>query len=165
MALFGTVSALRAQAPQTTGFQTAFSHIDQLLRAGSQTATRLRDMRSGDAEKVDLGGGGFAINQVYDTKPRAEGFFESHRKYVDVQLIFEGEEVMEVIDVSRISVREPYNAERDLILYANAADASHLRLIAGHAAIFFPTDVHMPSLRAGSAAGLVRKSVVKVPVG
>ena len=164
MALFGTVSALRAQAPQTAGFQAAFSHIDQLLRPGSPSAGQLRGMKSGDVEKVDLGSGVFAINQVYDSKPRADGFFESHRKFIDVQLIFEGEEVIEVIDVSRITVRQPYNAERDLILYADAADASHLRLVAGHAAIFFPVDVHMPSLRPGTAAGLVRKSVVKVPV-
>jgi beta-galactosidase beta subunit len=31
-------------------------------------------------------------------------------------------------------------------------------------AVYFPADVHQPSLRAGEAAVLVRKTVVKVPV-
>jgi YhcH/YjgK/YiaL family protein len=54
---------------------------------------------------------------------------------------------------------------RDLATYLDAADASQLRLRAGEAAVFFPVDVHMPSLRVGAEPALVRKSVVKVPVG
>ena len=165
MALFGPVSTLRAQAPLTPGFQAAFSHIDELLRAGSPAANRLQGMSRGAVEKIELGAGALAINQVYDTKPRNEGFFESHRKFIDVQLIFEGEEVMEVVDASRMTVRQPYSAERDVILYVDTAGTSHLRLSAGDAAIFFPADVHMPSLRAGPTASMVRKCVVKVPVG
>ena len=44
-------------------------------------------------EKVDLSHGVFALEQVYETKPRAEGFFESHRKYIDVQFVFEGDQL------------------------------------------------------------------------
>jgi biofilm protein TabA len=72
---------------------------------------------------------------------------------------------MEVVDDSRITVRQAYDAERDLITYLDINDASHLRVRAGEATIFFPVDVHMPSLRAGAAPVLVRKTVVKVPVG
>jgi biofilm protein TabA len=71
---------------------------------------------------------------------------------------------MEVVDVSAIAVNQAYREERDLITYQDATKASQLRLIAGQAAIFFPADVHMPTLRLGAAAVLVRKTVVKVPV-
>jgi YhcH/YjgK/YiaL family protein len=164
MALFGSLSTVRAQAPKTPGFATAFAYVEELLRPGSPVQARLHGIARGESQKVDLGGGVFVMEQVYETKPRAEGFFESHRKYIDVQVVAEGEELMEVIDASRITVREPYAADRDLILYAEGTDASLLRAVAGQVAVFFPVDVHMPSLRLRTAPSLVRKAVVKIPV-
>ena len=164
MALYGSFATVRAQALQTPGFATAFAYVDEVLRADSAARARLRAMPLKMAEKIDLGGGVFVMEQVYETKTRSDGFFESHRKYIDVQVIIAGEERMEVIDAARIAVREPYSADRDVILYHDAADASELRLRAGEAAIFFPVDVHMPSLRLHAPAVLVRKTVVKVPV-
>ena len=164
MALFGSIGSLRAQAPQTPLFGLAFSYIEELMRTGSSAQARIRGIARGDAQKIELGGGAFAIEQVYETKPRAEGFFESHRQYIDVQVIVEGEELMEVIDASAIAVNQPYQEDRDLITYLDTANASHLRLGTGQATIFYPVDVHMPTLRLGSSAVLVRKTVVKIPV-
>lgn len=164
MALFGSYATVRAQAPVSPGFGTAFSYLDALLGQGSPAAVSILAMAAGDSRKVELGEGVFAIEQVYATKPRPDGFFESHRKYVDIQVILEGGELMEVVDVSRACVRQPYDAERDLIVYQDSAAGSQLRVEAGQATVFHPADVHMPGLRLGSAPVLVRKSVVKVPV-
>src|SRR5437660_855393 len=103
MALFGSIETLRAQAPRTPNFLTAFRYVENLLRADSPEWNRLHGIGRGNSQKVDLGGGVFAMEQVYETKPRADGFFESHRKYVDLQVIVAGEELMEVIDVSRLT--------------------------------------------------------------
>ena len=81
-----------------------------------------------------------------------------------MQVVFEGEEVMELADVSRLMIRQDYKAERDLVVYADCTEASLLRVKAGEVAVFFPADGHMPGLRAGSEPTLVRKTVVKVPV-
>jgi len=81
-----------------------------------------------------------------------------------VQLIVEGEELMEVDDISRLAVSEPFNPDRDFIKYRDTAVASVLKMRTGDAAVFFPEDGHMPSLQ-WKVAGLVRKAVVKVPVG
>jgi biofilm protein TabA len=164
MALFGSLAALRAQAPQSPRFTAAFAYVEDLLRADSGAARRIRGIGRGESQRVELADGVFAIEQVYETKPRAEGFFESHRKYIDIQVLVEGDEVMEVVDATRIAVREPYQPERDLITYGDVPDASRLRVRAGEATIFFPVDVHMPTLRSGDAPVLVRKTVVKVPV-
>lgn len=165
MSLFGSVSTVRGQAPQTPGFVAAFAYIEELMRPDSTARARLRGIARGKSEKIELEGGAFAIEQVYDTKPRTDGFFESHLKFIDVQVVVEGDERIEVIDASRITVRDPYVMERDLITYVDTVDASELRLRAGEAAIFFPVDVHMPSLQMHSAPTLVRKTVVKIPVG
>ena len=165
MALYGSLATVRAQAPRTPGFTTALAYVDEAMRADSPAGRRLRAVGTGESQKVDLGGGVFVMEQAYLTKPRAEGFFESHRAYIDLQVVFEGEEVMELVDAARITVKDPYNPERDLITYQDFQDASLLRVLAGDAAIFYPTDVHMPSLRLRAGASLVRKAVVKVPVG
>jgi YhcH/YjgK/YiaL family protein len=164
MALFGSVETVRAQAPCTPAFATAWKYIEQVVQPQSEVHCRIQALKRGDSAKHELADGVFAIEQAYDTKPRAEGFFESHRKYIDIQVIVAGEETMEVADVVRASVREPYVEPRDLIVYSDVATASALRLRTGEAAVFFPADVHMPSLRTGEAAVLVRKTVLKVPV-
>jgi biofilm protein TabA len=164
MALFGSLTTLRAQTRPSAGFETAFAYVEELLRAGSAVAQRVRSVPVGKAEKVDLGGGVFVMEQAYETKLRADGFFESHRNYIDVQTVLDGEELMELADIARMTVREPYNADRDLITYGDNADASLLRVYPGQSAIFYPSDVHMPTLRIRAAAVLVRKTVVKVPV-
>jgi len=164
MALYGSYATLRAQAPQTPGFAAAFAYVEELLREGSPTQARLRAMAGGDSNRHELGSGVFAAEQVYETKLRADAFFESHRKYIDVQVILDGEELMEVADLSRMKARQPYSDERDLIVYEDNTESSQLRVYAGQGAIFFPVDVHMPTLRIRSAPVLVRKSVVKIPV-
>ena len=164
MALFGSIETLRAHAPQTPGFTAAFRYVDELLRVGTPAHDRISRLGRGESQKIELAAGAFAIDQVYETKPRAEGFFESHRKYIDLQVVVAGDEIMEVIDASRISVHEPYNPERDLIKYADAAGASLLHVLPGEATIFYPVDVHMPSLQRKGAPTLVRKTVVKIPV-
>jgi YhcH/YjgK/YiaL family protein len=166
MALFGPLNVLRTQAPGTNAFAIALAYALEAVRRGSVAHDRILSLTAGSSEKIELVEGVFAIEQVYQTKPRSEGFFESHRKYVDVQVIVEGIEAMEIEDTSRLSIEHPYLEERDLIKYADTTSASRLLVRAGDAAIFFPVDGHMPGLRvAAGSAVLVRKTVVKVPVG
>jgi YhcH/YjgK/YiaL family protein len=165
MALYGSLSTVRDQAPRTAGFAKAFAYVEELHRPGSPIHQRVRAIPSGERNKTDLGGGMFVIEEAYETKLRADGFFESHRNFIDVQTIFEGEELMEVGDIARMKVRQPYNPERDLIIYEDSTDASLLRVFAGQVAIFFPVDVHMPTLRIRANAVPVRKCVVKIPIG
>ncbi len=165
MALFGSLGALRAQAPQIPRFAAAFTYVEDLLKENSAARARLRAIDRGGSQRIELGEGVFAIEQVYDSKTRAEGFFESHRKYIDLQVVVEGDEIMEVVDAARIAGKDAYNPERDLQLYGDVADASRLRVTQGLATIFFPVDVHMPGLQPDGRAQLVRKTVVKIPVG
>jgi biofilm protein TabA len=165
MALFGSLSAVRAQASPAAGdFGAAWTYLDELARSGSPVQQRVQALVAGDSQKHELTGGTFVIEQAYDTKPRADGFFESHRKFIDVQVIFAGDEVIEVADVAHATVRDAYNPTRDVIIYTDVPSATPVRLRANEAALFWPADVHMPGLRAGATATLVRKCVLKVPV-
>lgn len=164
MASFGTLKQVRSQFAAAKPFAAAFAYLDEVFRPGSPAAQRLARVGEGETHRVELEEGAFALEQAYRSKPRAEGFFESHRRFIDVQVVFEGTEQMEVLDVSRMDGPAPYDAERDLIKYTDTGMASVLRLHAGDVAVFFPADVHMPGLAGEAGPRLVRKTVVKVPV-
>ena len=164
MVLLGSLATLRAQTTHMEIFSAAFAYLDDVFRLGSAAASRLRDAAVGSNQRIDLVGGAFALEQVYLSKAQTDGFFESHRKYIDVQVVVEGDETLELAEISRLPVKQAYDAERDVIIYADYAGASLLRLNPGEAAIFFPVDGHMPGLRSGVTATLVRKTVIKVPV-
>lgn len=163
MAQFGPFAVVRAQqlAPQ---FAVTFAYVEEALRAGSEINRRILAVPAGTSHRVELGGGVFAMEQAYWTKARPEGFFEAHRRYIDVQVIVAGAEAMEVDDVARLTVTMPYDAERDFEKFTNSQPASRLIVRAGDIALFFPADGHMPSLHERDDAQVVQKTVVKVPV-
>jgi len=164
MAIFGPTEAILDQTRALPELQAALTYLRSTMGVASEVRQRIARLTVGVTERIELAGGSFALEQVYQPKPRAEGFFESHRKYIDVQIVIEGEELMEVEDISRLAVSVPYHEERDFIKYADTASASVLRMRAGDVAVFYPADGHMPSLH-WRGTGLVRKAVVKVPVG
>jgi YhcH/YjgK/YiaL family protein len=165
MAIFGPFSTVRAQSANDPRFAAAHAYLADLLDPNSAAFRRLNQIAAGVTERTNLAGGAFALEQVYHAKRREDVFLESHRKYIDVQLVLAGAERMEVIDISRLTVSESYLAERDLIKYADSTATSHLRMNAGNVAIFFPADGHLSTLLPDAGPVLVRKSVVKVPVG
>ena len=165
MAIFGPFPTVRAQLAHEPRFAAAMAYVAEMLQPGSAAHRRLGQVETGASARIELAGGAFAIEQVYHTKSRSDGFFESHRVYIDVQVVVEGAEVMEVEDISRLTVSDPYLAERDLLKYAKPASASVLRAGPGDVAVFFPADGHMPTLHLDGQVRLVRKTVVKVPAG
>ena len=162
MAIFGSPSTVRAQTSASAPLQKALDYVARLYQEGSPERARIMALPAGESVKVDLGEGMFAIDAAYFSKRPPEVFFETHRKYIDVQAILVGEEAMEIADRARLALDVPYNTERDLIKYALYADTSVLRAREGEIMVFFPDDGHMS--RAAGQPALVRKCVVKVPV-
>ncbi|MDI1320374.1 MAG: YhcH/YjgK/YiaL family protein [bacterium] len=163
MAVFGSLSAVRGQLAHDPRFAAAFDYVAQALDAAAAVRRRIGGVAPGTTDRHELAGGAFALEQAYLSKPRAEAFLESHRKFIDVQVVVAGEEIQEVVDIARLTVDAPYNPERDLIKYLDCKDTSRLSAREGLVAVFFPVDGHIS--RASAAPVLVRKTVVKVPVG
>jgi len=164
MAVYGTLDTLRAQLARPEHFAVTLAYVAEALRPDSAAQARIARIAAGVTERVELSGGAFALEQVYLTKSRNEGRWETHRAYIDVQVVVAGEELMEVADAAHLVVAEDLRPAKDLIFYRPFDGGSVLHVRAGEAAVFFPSDAHLPSLRTGAAATLVRKTVVKVPV-
>ena len=113
--------------------------------------------------RIELGDRMYSIVMEYDTKAREGALFEAHRKYIDIQYIVSGEELIDVAHLKNMTVTEPYDAEKD-IEFGPVNVFSVLKAFPGRFFIFFPTDAHRPCLNTGNDSMLIRKVVVKVPV-
>ena len=105
--------------------------------------------------------GSYANIQEYDT--RAEGDYELHRAYVDVQVVLAGNELIYV--APRASVRaclQQYDAEKDIEFYASSDEETAVPADRGHWVVLFPSDAHKPCMTAGTEPVHIRKVVVKV---
>jgi YhcH/YjgK/YiaL family protein len=162
MALFGFLPAVRQQC-LGPAFRAAFAYAEEALTPGSTAHARIMALTSGSTHRHELPCGEYAVEMAYQTKTRSEGFFETHRKFIDIQVIVAGEEAMEVEQADRLAVTLPYDEGKDLIKYGDSDSPSVLRTRTGDVAVFWPADAHMPSLAVGHPS-LVRKTVVKVPV-
>ncbi|MHB8088995.1 MAG: YhcH/YjgK/YiaL family protein, partial [Anaerolineaceae bacterium] len=91
------------------------------------------------------------------TKPLAEGKWEAHRRYLDVQYMLSGCERIDFALLHTMKLGE-YNAEKDF--QAMSGSGSTLNLVEGSFAVFFPQDAHMPGLAVGKPEW-VKKVVVK----
>jgi YhcH/YjgK/YiaL family protein len=163
MAIFGPLLTVRHQTAHLPWLRPAFAYLAELFTAGSAPNLKIQLLAAGETFRRDISEGTFALEQVYLTKPRNQGVYESHRKYVDVQVIVAGEEFMEVTHPDTLTIRDAYNPDRDATFYLDATHGSRLHLRPGDAAIYFPDDAHHGALPVAGPQ-LVRKVVLKVPV-
>ncbi|MGD0283789.1 MAG: YhcH/YjgK/YiaL family protein [Dissulfurispiraceae bacterium] len=103
----------------------------------------------------------FAIVQSYITESPANKKIESHKKYVDIQYILSGREVIGWVPVAGLSGSTPYSEEKDVIFYQPADTITSIVMVPGTFSIFFPQDAHQPGCIFQKVEP-VRKIVVKV---
>lgn len=98
----------------------------------------------------------------YYAKQKQDALYESHKKYIDIQYIIEGEEIMGLTTLDKVTVKEPYSEEKDISFY-DFDGGEYIKATPEKFFLFFPEDVHRPSITTGDSV-LVRKIVVKVMV-
>jgi biofilm protein TabA len=105
----------------------------------------------------------YAPVSEYITKNEEEAKFEAHRKYIDIQYVISGTEQMSVAPVSSLKeVTEPYNETKD-VGFMTVKDSKSYNAGPDRFFIFFPSDIHRPSVKIGHNSQ-VKKIVVKVKV-
>lgn len=104
----------------------------------------------------------FAIVNEYDTVDPAAEQMESHKKYIDLQYMVQGEELIGHAFLGQLRPSQPYDEEKDYMLFAEPP-AFFTKMEPGSFAIFYPTDLHMPNLRIQEPVA-VKKIVIKIAV-
>ncbi|WP_419769961.1 MAG: YhcH/YjgK/YiaL family protein [Candidatus Marinarcus sp.] len=156
MAIFGKLELLKDQLPQEA-FQKAFNYLKNI-------SVDFLEIKEGECVKEFIDENIFVLHQAYKTKKRELCFFESHKKYVDMQYIVYGKEQMDVSNIEELTLLMEYNQESDFAKYENKQNhISTLLIQEQELAIFYPQDAHQPCIEVDESQ-LVYKAVIKIPV-
>ncbi|HET9571945.1 MAG TPA: YhcH/YjgK/YiaL family protein [Bacteroidales bacterium] len=144
--------------------------LDSLKNAASSFALNplfqqaFEFIQNNDLSKMELGKTIINGDKLYISVMENEGKtpeaakMETHRNYIDIQVIISGAETMGWTAIEHCTdALEPYNEEKDLQFFANKPSA-YVTVNPGEFAIFFPEDGHAP----GIGNGPIKKAVVKV---
>lgn len=105
--------------------------------------------------------GTYANIEEYTTKDSAH--FEAHRKYIDIQYLAKGREIIRVSSMDNIQNQvSEYNPDKDIEFFDKDEYTEHL-LDGSNFMVLFPKDAHMPCMKADTNSH-VRKVVIKIPI-
>jgi YhcH/YjgK/YiaL family protein len=122
-----------------------------------------KDISFLDAGKYQvLGESAFILIQDYLTKPETEKRWESHKKYIDIQIVLKGKEFMGYSHANLLKIKEAYSEEKDIMFYENDSE-EHCMLSVPHNCfcLFYPEEAHKPGIHV-SKESAIKKAVIKV---
>lgn len=106
--------------------------------------------------------GGYILYQEQETKPLNDGTYENHDRYVDIQVLLEGEGWYTLWNrVEEMEEAVPYDAVKDAARWVG--EGALIGIQPGMFVCFFPTDAHKPDRCApGSSPKPYKKYVIKL---
>ncbi|HEX7494002.1 MAG TPA: YhcH/YjgK/YiaL family protein [Bacteroidales bacterium] len=126
-------------------------------------------LKSNDLTKLELkrydidGDNLYATVSEYLSKNEETAKFEAHRKYIDIQYVIVGKEVMNIAPITTVKeVLTPYDVAKD-IEFITVDKIVNYKASPANFFIFFPGDAHRPGIKDGVNSS-VRKLVVKLKV-
>jgi len=136
------------------GLHAGFAKAFEILRA--KTLAQKEDGKYPvDGENI------YYTIQRYTTKSISEGNLEAHRKYIDIQFLLEGEELLSYAPLKGLTTAEEYNPQKDIAFYETPSEITKIKLEPGLFCILFPNDAHLPCRQLASTMK-VRKVVIKI---
>lgn len=99
--------------------------------------------------------------QDYNTKPENKGKWEAHRKYIDIQFMIAGSELIGVGEIHNFETVESYDEEKDVEFLEPKSVQQFVKMDEGDFIILYPFDVHMPQIISDNSV-YVKKAVVKI---
>jgi len=101
-----------------------------------------------------------AIVEHSQAKPKEHAQLEAHRRYIDIQLVLEGNEQMGWKSLSDCLNPVSEHSEEKDIRFFHDAPVSWIKVPPDHFCIFFPEDAHAPLV----GDGQIRKVIFKIAV-
>ncbi len=143
--------------------------VDSYFRNRERWDKAFAFMKENDLSGLELrrydidGDNAYALVSEYYTKKEEEARYEAHRKYIDVQYVVSGKELIGITPLAlKQEVLEPYDDARD-IEFMTVSQGVNYPADPSRFFILFPEDIHRPGLRSGDST-LVRKVVLKIKI-
>ncbi len=102
----------------------------------------------------------WVVVQEYTPATEEEMQIESHKRMIDLQYTFEGNEKMGL--ASDVKVKTEYSQANDIGFYTTDKPVSYVPAAPDRFFLYFPTDMHKPSVRTKDNPGVSRKIVGKI---
>ncbi len=136
-------------------FERAFSFFEELMAKGVENGKYV-------LEGTEIPEEIYVNFMSCDLKVGDMTVAESHDKYIDIQVLIEGEEIM-YVPLGSLEVKED-RPEKDVKKYApvSVEDCHRARVTADSFAVFFTGELHAPCMTDKVSAVSVRKAVIKV---
>ena len=87
---------------------------------------------------------------------------EYHKKYADIHIVLEGEEIIGYTSFEDCVETKAYNNEKD-IAFVKGENQAEVLLNGKNFALFFPEEVHLPLLKVGEIKE-IKKVVFKIEI-
>jgi biofilm protein TabA len=122
------------------------------------------DLAKLELRRHDLDGDNlFVMVSEYNTKKPEDARYEAHRKYIDIQYVVSGSELIGIAPLTSKEIQlQEYDPAKDIEFFS-VKDGKNSKATPAGFFIFFPENAHMPGLNADSIAP-VRKVVVKIRI-
>ncbi len=121
-----------------------------------------KEIEKGKSNIVEIEGKDlFAVFSTYETSSKTPPTFEGHRKFIDIQYIIEGEELILVTNDEITNVGS-YDETNDYQLCESEIYSSFM-MTPGYVSVLYPKDWHAPG-RQSRQVKTIKKIVVKVAV-
>lgn len=146
----------------STNLEQAAKHFEKFPARWNATFKFLAetDLKSLELGRIDLSEDVFALVSAYTTKRSDDAKYESHRKYIDLQYLIAGQELIGLTKPDGLEVISPYSDENDITFYEfNGGEL--LSASPSNYFLFFPDDVHKPCVSVDGQS-VVRKVVIKI---
>ena len=104
----------------------------------------------------------FFILMENNTVLESEARYEAHRKYTDIQLVLEGEELHCYTADPEATELENNLEDNDVAFYKSATSPTRISLHPDLICVYYPGELHMPGCSLDGTITTVRKVVIKV---
>ncbi len=113
--------------------------------------------------KYNLSEFDYANVELYSTKNIEDAKFESHKDYIDIQILVSGSERIYYTDTKELTTGIPYNKEKDIEFYADRViDKDYMTLNGTNFVMIFPHEAHAPQVSINNDCQIVKKVVLKL---
>jgi len=139
-----------------------YNFINNKLMAGFDFLLNNNFNKLPDGKHSIEGNSIFALLSTYVTEKETEKLFEAHKKYIDIQYIINGKEIIYWSLIENLTSKGGYSEQKDII-FLEGENITGLPVMKNNFCVFFPQDAHKPGCISGKPEK-VRKVVVKVLV-
>ena len=121
------------------------------------------DLESLSVGRYELTDGSYFMVEEYITKKEYPCRLQSHKKYIEVQWILQGQEMIKIYDIDKLIPQISYDLDKDIAFWKSVDNMTQILLSSGSYVVLYPNYAYTSSIMVKEQSA-VRKIVIKVKI-